>query len=120
MTSPFPESEPAPQRLVSLGHNVYAAVPGPFADEYEARKKRFDFLFPQQLNPRGPSYHLHRPDLLELRWSVVERLTNRTVAYGLTAEQAVDAAMAATRYGQAPDVSWKPGELFYHANEGAA
>lgn len=100
-----------------------AIVPADIAAEYEARQRRFCFLFPPELNPRSPGFHLIRPDLLELRWSVVERLTNRTVAYGATAEQAVDTAIAVVSSEQrARDgVEWTDGELWsYDRNKTTA
>lgn len=52
---------------------------------------RFAFLFPKTGRPR---YQLHAPDLLELRWSVFDTQSKQTIAYGHTAEDAVDVAVS--------------------------
>lgn len=60
-------------------------------------EERFRLLFPAS-TPERPypqiEYVLHAPDVCELRWSVFSRSKAATVAFGWTAEAAVDAVLA--------------------------
>jgi hypothetical protein len=56
---------------------------------------RFEILFPKDGRPRYLLHapDIHAPDIHELRWSVWDKTDKKTVAFGLTAEQAADALL---------------------------
>lgn len=63
--------------------------------QIQADSKRWSFIYPRV--PEGtfilPRFCLHGPDACELRWSVWDRHTKTTYSRGVTADEAVDAAM---------------------------
>ncbi len=65
-------------------------MPEPVSDP-EQYRKRFQFLYPIDVSNRR--YHLHAPDLVELRWQVYDTAIKRTLGYGRSPEDAVDVAI---------------------------
>ena len=60
--------------------------------ELERAEARFALL--TTLTPgRVLRYSIHEPDLLEMRWWVFDRVQNKTIAYGRSPRDAVDAAI---------------------------